>query len=299
MKLSVYAKLWIGMFGLWTSLSYADMTVHDDLGRTLSFEKPVQRVVALAPHIVESVFAAGGGDSLVGVSEYSDYPEAAKRIPRVGNSQTLNVEYLLSLKPDLVITWHTGRAARLLPKLEKLGLSVYASNPKTLQDVPKAIRNYGMLTGHAALAEQRALAYESSLSTLKTRYVASSDRAPPVSVFYQVWADPLQTLNGQHLVSDVIALCGGRNVFAEAPAIAPKIGLEAVIARDPEVILSTWDTESGPYPLNIWKDWPAIRAVKNKALYTVPPDLLNRHGPRILEGAKQVCEHLLKARKFR
>lgn len=300
MKPSIFKHILLSIFALlnFSSVCYAQLQVTDFLGRELSLEKPAKRVIALAPHIVENVFAAGAGHTLVGASEHSDYPKAAEHIPRVGNSQTLNIESLVALNPDLVITWHSGRAAQLLPKLERLGLKVYASNPKSLDDIPKSLRDYGHLTGYTEHAEEQAKAFETRLEKLKQRYQVNLNVEDSVSVFYQVWSDPLQTLNGQHIVSDILALCGGKNLFADALAVAPRVSIEAVIDAAPSAILTSWKPDSSPNPLTMWQRWRNIPAVKNRALYTVHPDLIHRHSPRILEGAERICEHLANVRKM-
>ncbi len=270
----------------------AQITVIDYLDRRVELEKPAQRVVALAPHIVENVYAAGAGDTLVGAVDYCDYPPAARDIPRVGAISAYSLEAIVALKPDLVLVWSSGHGAKVLPRLIALGLPVYASDPGTLEDIPRSIRDFGTLTGNSAVAEQSAVRFETQLAQLKTRHEGQQ----PVSVLYQVWNQPLQTLNDAHLISDVIRLCGGRNIFGDAPTLAPRVSLEAVLTRNPDVIVASGMGEARPEWLDDWKKWPSLTAVKNNHLYFVPPDIIQRHTPRILQGAEMLCAHLVKSR---
>lgn len=273
---------------LTTSLASAEVTVTDYLGRKVTLAEPARRIVALAPHIVENIYAAGGGDFLVGAVNYSDYPEAALDIPRVGGIGTFSVEAIVAQKPDLVVVWMSSRAGDVLEKFEALGIPTYASKPHELEDVARSIRDYGTLVGTQERAQQAALAYEKKLHALRREY----QQAKPVSVLYQVWFEPLQTLNDEHIISDVIRLCGGRNVFGDAKTLAPKISLEAVLARDPAVIIASGMGEARPDWLDNWRKWPTLSAVKNERLYFIPPDIIQRHTSRILLGAKAMCDFL-------
>ena len=264
----------------------------DYLDRKVTLAKAAERVVALAPHAVENIFSAGGGERLVGVVNYSDYPEAAKKIPRVGTVASHSLEAIVALKPDLVVAWTGSGGTQLLRQLESLGLTVYMSDPRKLPDVARSIRDYGVLMGTEFVAEVAAGQYLSRLDALQAQYY---DRAE-LSVLYQVWHTPLQTLNDKHIISDVIRLCGGRNVFGDAVTIAPKINLEAVFARNPDVIIASGMDVARPEWLDDWKKWPNLKAVEQDNLYFVPPDIIQRHTARILEGAQLMCESLDKAR---
>lgn len=268
------------------------LTLEDDDGEKLVLETAAKRIVALGPNLVESLFEIGAGEAIVGVSEYSDYPEQAKSITQLGSHNTINFERLVSLAPDLVVVWRSGFGVDAVSKLRALGLTVYVSEPHTLDDVAKLLRHLGVLTGMDVNAEQAALRYQSELARLQSRYGQQS-RVP---VFYQVWHEPMQTLNGSHIVSSVIELCGGQNVFADLSEIAPRVSVESVIAMNPAVIITSGDDGERPAWLDNWQRWPMIQAVTTGHIYAVDADVLVRHAPRILLGAAKVCQLLEMAR---
>ncbi|MFL6661974.1 MAG: cobalamin-binding protein [Rhizobacter sp.] len=269
----------------------------DDAGRTVDVPTVPQRVVTLAPNLTEFVYAVGAGDTLVGTMDTSNYPEAARRVPRIGDYQRLDVERIVSLKPDLVLVWYHGNQGREIEQLEAAGLRLFYLEPRRIDDVPRTLARMGLLLGHAAEGEARAATLRAELAALGRRHAAAS----PVSVFFQVWSQPLMTLNGDHLTSDVLAQCGGRNVFAALPALAPQVSLESVIAADPEDIFTTgdvppagprWRRDTGREALAIWRSFPKLTAVRRGWMFIVPGDLVTRQGPRIVEGVKAVCEAL-------
>ncbi|MFL0799542.1 MAG: cobalamin-binding protein [Agarilytica sp.] len=274
------------------SNAWADIHVVDYLKRDVRLDKPAERIVALAPHIVENLFSAGAGERIVGAVDYCDYPEAALSIPRVGAISTYSLETIVSLKPDLVVIWGSGSAKKVMEKLISLGFNVYASSPHVLADVARSIRDFGVLSGTSEYAEKNARLFEEKLASLKARYSAQR----PVDTFYQVWDDPMQTINDEAFISDVITLCGGRNVFGDAISSAPKISVESVLQRNPEAIIASGMQESRPDWLDDWKKWVGISAVKKGNLFYVPPDIIQRHSARIAEGAQIICEQLDSAR---
>lgn len=271
---------------------FAEIQVKDYLQRELVLSKPARRIVALSPHIVENLFAVGAGDYIVGAVDYSDYPKEAKSVPRVGVISAFSVEAIVALEPDVVFVWHSGRGARVLEKLQELGVPTYASDPRTLSDIPRSIRDYGKIIGRSRAAEAQAVAFEKRLAVLQDRY----QNQTPVMTFYQIWDDPIQTLNGDHIVSDVISLCGGVNVFHDEPALAPRLGRESVIVANPEVIVSSGVNDKPPAWLHNWQRWPHLNAVVGNNLYNIPPDLIQRHTLRMLDGATLMCEYLQSAR---
>ncbi|MGH1370765.1 MAG: cobalamin-binding protein [Cellvibrionaceae bacterium] len=272
-------------------LSAAAVSVVDDLGNRVNLERPAQRIVALAPHIVEMVYAVGSGEQLVGAVNYSDYPEAAKALPRVGTYKAFSAEAILRLNPDLVLAWHSGNGAQRVAPVQALGIPIYFSEPRSLEDIGKALEKIAVLSGRES-PEKARLAFEQELSLLRSQYAHQSE----VSVFYQVWNRPLQTLNGDHLISDVIRLCGGRNVFSEAKTLAPQISVESILRLNPQVIVASGMGEARPEWLDEWSRWPSLTAVKNAQLRFIPPDIIQRHTPRVLKGARLMCEHLQQAR---
>jgi iron complex transport system substrate-binding protein len=279
-------------FWLFGYKALAAISVTDEVGQALTLAKPAKRIVALAPHIVENLYAAGAGSAIVGAVDYCDYPEEAKKIPRVGAIGAHSLEAIVALKPDLVVAWTGSGGVKIQQKLQSLGIAVYMSDPHTLTDVARSIENLGALTGHSGTAQKNAKAYLQGLQSLTEQYQSRN----PVTVLYQVWYEPLQTLNDDHIISDVIRLCGGRNAFGDALTLAPTINMEAVIARNPEVIIASGMGEARPDWLDNWKAWPSLRAVQKEHLYFIPPDLIQRHTPRILQGAQLMCEQLEKAR---
>lgn len=273
----------------------AAVSVTDDVGRRVTLDEPARRIVSLAPHTTELLFAAGAGDHVVGAVAHSDYPPAAASIPRVGGYSQLDYERILSLAPDLVIAWASGNEQAAIDRLRNLGLTVYVSEPRHIADIANAMRRFGRLAGTEATASAAAEAFDRRHDTLRKRY---ADR-PDIGVFYQIWKDPLMTVNGEHLIARVIQLCGGHNVFADLTTLAPTISVEGVIEADPEVIVASGMGNERPQWLDNWKQWPSIDAVKRDNLYFVPPQLIQRHSPRILDGAERLCGQLDEARKKR
>ena len=265
-----------------------DIVVRDFAGRDVRLAAPAQRIVALAPHITENVFSAGAGDRLVGAVAYSDYPEQAKAVPRVGNFQSWSLESLVALQPDLVLLWSSGNGIDTLPVFDRLGISVFVSEPRKLSDVADTIRKIGKLAGTRSVAEAEARRIEQTLATLGDEY----RREQPVSVFYQIWNEPLQTVNGEHLISQLMALCGGYNVFADAPSLAPKINIESVLARDPDAIVASGMDTARPEWLDDWRGYPSLIAVRSGALFFIPPDHVQRPTARVLLGARELCRQL-------
>lgn len=277
-----------------TSPSAADVTVTDFLDREVRLDEPAKRIVALAPHLVENLYSAGVGDRLVGVVARSDYPEAAKQLPQVGGYSNVNMEAVVALAPDLVVAWASGEGASKasLERLRALDIPVYVAEPRRLAGIARTIVDLGKLGGSPSYARAVAAEFRERLTSLRARY---ADREP-VSIFYQVWDDPLQTLGSGQFVGHVIRLCGGRNVFSDASTLAPKISLEAVLARDPEAIVASGTGSQRPDWLDDWKQWPGLQAVEKGNLYFVPPDIIQRPTVRILDGAERLCEQLQRVR---
>jgi len=273
----------------------APIEVEDDYGGRLRLAVPAQRVVSLAPHLTELLFAAGAGAQVVGVSDYSDYPAAARALPRIASATRVDLEAVLALEPDLVVAWPQAATRRAIDRLEALGLPIYRSEPRSLDQIPSTIERFGALTGQSAAAQATATAFRQRAAQLADRY---SER-DPVDVFYQVWNRPMVTVNGAHLISRIINLCGGKNVFAKLPLLAPQIDREAVLAADPEVIIASGVGDARPTWLDQWKNFPQLRAVREGQLYAMPADLLQRHTPRILDGAERLCVILASARAAR
>jgi iron complex transport system substrate-binding protein len=250
-------------------------------------------MVALAPHIAELAFAAGAGSKLVGVSSYSDYPAAAAQIAVIGDFGKVDMERIVQLKPDLVIAWKSGNRSADIEKLEQLGFPVFVTEPRRLADIPRLLRDLGTLAGTQTEADRAAQAYDRELARLQARYRT----ARPVSVFYEIWNQPLMTLNDEHIISDVIHLCGGRNIFGGLSALTPTVSLENVLAADPEAIIASGSLYNDARLMEAWKRFPQLQAVQKRHLYQVHPDLIQRPTPRILQGAAVICRQLEAVRK--
>jgi iron complex transport system substrate-binding protein len=261
----------------------------------LTLASPARRIVSLAPNVTELLYAAGAGNFVVGAVAYSDYPEAAKNIPRVGSGAGLDIEAIVALHPDLVIAWQSGNPSWQVGRLTALGMPVFQTEPRHLNDVADLLERLGKLAGTEVFAGKTAEDFRQQLTRLRARY---SGR-PVVPVFYQILDSSLLTVSRRHLINDVIQLCGGRNVYADAPGLTPRVDVESVVQRNPEVILASGYEPLWPEWRDRWRTWPMIIAVAQDNLFLIPPDLIHRHSPRILEGAERVCAVLEQARAKR
>lgn len=270
----------------------AAVSSSDDEGTLIELSQPATRIISLAPSLTEILFAAGAGEHIVGVVNYSDYPAAANAIQIVGRHDLLDMERILQLDPDLIVAWQSGNPRASVARLRALGLAVYIAEPKQLESIPSNIERLAALTGTSIIGDQAAANFRRTLATLTATY---RDTAP-VSVFYQVWDQPLISAGGIELINDIITLCGGRNIFADIALVAPKVSIEAVLARNPSAIIASGMDIERPEWLDDWTRWPAITAVSNNNLFFVPPELLQRHTPRALLGAQMMCEQIAQAR---
>ncbi|BAZ95138.1 ABC-type Fe3+-hydroxamate transporter, periplasmic component [Thiohalobacter thiocyanaticus] len=284
---------------LWLVLAFpaacvaAGVRVEDMSGQALVLDAPAQRIVSLAPSLTELAYAAGAGERLVGAVAYSDYPAPARRLPAVGNANRIDLEAVLALQPDVVLAWGSGNPPAQLARFRQLGIPVFIAEPHSLDDIALLLERIGVLAGTRARADQAAREFRARRDALRARY---SDR-PVVRVFYEVWHRPLMTVNGDHTISAVIRLCGGRNLFADLPQLSGQVALEAVLAADPDAIVAGGMDATRPEWLDHWQRWPRLRAVRNAHIFHIPPDLIHRHSPRILDGAERMCELLEQVRQ--
>lgn len=258
-----------------------------------SAQQTFRRVVTLAPNLTELVYAVGAGETLVGVSAWSDYPLPARQLPVVGDAFTVDHERLLLLNPDLMLVWESGTPAHTVEKLRQLGYTVEAIRTRSLADVSAAMQRIGQLTGHAREAERAAALFDEGLQSLRQAQAGSAR----ITVFYQVSARPLYTVNGEHYVSELIEVCGGQNVFEDLRELAPAISVEAVVERNPEVMLAS--TDAGTDGFTVWERWPDMRANRYGNHYLLPADEIARATPRLLAAAAAMCTALQHARKNR
>lgn len=267
----------------------------DDRDREVCLHHAAQRIATLSPGATELTYAAGAGDQVVAVVSYSDYPPEAKSVASVGSHTRIDLEALIGLAPDLVIGWVTGNPAEQLETLESLGMPVFYIEPRDVEGVSSAIERLAKLADTQAAGQAVADQFRATMAALEARY---SDR-DPVPVFYQVWDEPLMSVNDQHLIGQVIKLCGGDNVFGEQARLVPRIDDEAVLAANPQAIVAGGMGEENRHWLTHWEQYPNVTAVAEDNLYFVPPSLIQRPTPRLAEGAQLLCEKLELARQKR
>jgi iron complex transport system substrate-binding protein len=279
----------IKLFGFlliaFSALAKADIQVTDYSNTLVKLDNPAQRIVSLAPHITENLFSIGAGAQIVGTVEYSDYPEAAKNIERVGGFSSLGIEKILELKPDLVIAWGSGNNQSLQDQLRNLGLNVYVDEPRRLKDIARSLKDFARLSGHEVESDALITDYLSLLEQLKRSQQQHT-------VFYQIWNSPLQTVNGEHLITEVIELCGGKNIFSAEPTLAPTVSLESVLERNPKFIIASGMNAEAPEWLQEWQQFSSLQAVKLGNVKHIPPDYIQRQTLRIQEGMRRMCEIL-------
>jgi len=285
--------LWLGVGLLvFASTATANIRLTDDAGREVVLAKPATRIVSLAPNVTELLFAAGAGQQVVAAVEYSDYPPPAARLPRVGSGHSLDIEAIVAARPDLVIAWESGNPRRQVERLRELGMTVFALEVRTLAEIPVTIERIGKLAGTKAQAHVAAQRLRSRLDLLEQRYRGRAD----LRVFYQLLDDSLMTVNGDHLISDVLRRCGATNVFSDLPMLAARVNMEAVLAERPQAIVAGGREAQWGVWRKRWEQQRSLPAVAAGALYFVPADLLHRPGPRVFDAAEKVCADLDLAR---
>ena len=270
-----------------TTVLRAEIVISDDLGRNLILQVPARRIVSLAPHLSELLFVAGAGATLVGTAAYSDFPEKVKMVPRIGDSNAIDIERVVALKPDVVLAWRSGNPPGIITKLEQLGLRVFVTEPTTMEAIADQIESLGRIAGTEDTAAKAAAHLRGDIDALRHEY---QDRRP-VSVFFQVWHTPLMTVNGKQVISEVIHLCGGRNIFANMKVLIPRVSLESVLAANPEAIVTASDQPPAK-ALAEWSSWKQLRAVHDGNLLVIPPDDISRPTPRLINGARLLCAQL-------
>jgi iron complex transport system substrate-binding protein len=283
---AVVLAAWLALPGT----AQANVAVVDDEGHRVELPQPARRIVSLAPHLTEQLFAIGAGDLIVGTTDFADFPEAAKGLPRVARAHSIDLERVSAARPDLIVIWGSGFPPATIDAVRRLGVPTFVSEPARLADIATSLARLGTLTGRPAA--RAADDFTARLASLRERYRGRRE----VRVFYQVWSEPLMTLGGRHLVSEAIALCGGRNVFADLAPIAPRVSTEAVLAADPEVIVTA---EPGARPsgaLASWSRFERLTAVRRQHLVTLDADRINRHSPRMVDEIAVLCDAIDRAR---
>ena len=270
----------------------APVVVRDDTGTTVRLRAPAQRIVSLAPHATELLFAVGAGSRIVATLDTSDWPPAAMAIPRIGDSRALDLERIVRLAPDLVVSWPWTAPAQV-ETLRARGIPVFTTMPATIDGIASDLERLGTLVGDSATGWRAAEAFRARLQSLRARHA----NAPAVRVFYEIWDAPLYTVGGGHLITQAIEVCGGENVFAALRLPAPAVDVEAVLAARPDAIVAGTDGAERPAWLDAWRRWKDLPAVAHDHLYVVDANLLHRPGPRFLDGVDMLCAALAAARR--
>lgn len=275
-----------------SSQVHATVSSVDDTGQVVTLSKPATRIISMAPNLTEILFHIEAGSQIVGVVDYSDFPPEARDIPKIGASHQFDLEAILALQPDLVVAWESGNPAEDLTTLEQLGLPIFRTEPRTLNDISTLMQRLGKLTGHSATSNVLAATFLEGTAAIRETYQQRRD----LTVLYQIWSDPIYTLNGEHLISRLIEHCGGANIFFELETLAPVVSTESVIERNPDVIIAGGYQGATPEWLGTWNQWSGMQAVQSKSLYTVDADQISRMGPRILQGMLELCQAIDQAR---
>jgi iron complex transport system substrate-binding protein len=286
------AKAFFAWLALWSTTALSGVGAVDSEGRRVSLAAPAQRIVSLAPHVTELLFAAGAGAKVVAASEYSDYPAAATRLPRVASSGAIDLERIVALRPDLVVAWRLSATTHTLERLEGLGVPIFYSEPHTLAEIAQSMEALGVLAGTEADARSAARQLRATLERLRAQYRGR----PVLGVFYQIAERPLMTVNGRQFISDALAVCGARNLFAGLPILAATVSAEAVLAADPDAIIAARDDPSDDAWQAFWAGFATLRAAQLGNLITVRADEMHRHGPRALEATGRLCRLIDEAR---
>jgi iron complex transport system substrate-binding protein len=267
-------------------------TVQDDVGNTVTLAAGPRRIVSLAPGATEMLFAAGAGHEVIATVQYSDEPPAAKQVPRIGDVVAVDMERLIALRPDVAIVWPGGGNPAQIEQVARLGIPLYRQQVNSLSDIPGSLRRLGALAGTREEAERAAHGIELRLADLARQY--RSDSHP--TVFLQVWNHPIYTVGGTHLMSDALKLCGARNVFGDLEALGPVVDIEAVVARNPDIILAAAPPGAGPEWIAAWKRFPSVRAVHNNNVLAFEDQRLTRLGPSVIDATEALCKLLSTAR---
>ena len=262
--------------------------VNDDTGNHLKLTLPAKRVISLAPYITELLFAAGADSKIVGTVRFSEYPASAINIPLVGDAYNLDFEKIIALQPDLIFVWDSGTRRSTVEKLRAFGYTIFVSEPDSLEKIATSIERFGKLAGDNETAINKSRQFLQDVALLKKKY----SQMERVRVFYQFWNQPIYTVNENHIISNIIEICGGKNVFAGLPPLTPQLSIESVLHVDPDVIIASGEGNLKPEWLEEWRRWPTLNAVKNNQLYSIPPELIQRHTLRLLHGATMMCEFI-------
>ena len=265
----------------------------DDTRKELCLSAPAQRIITLSPGATELMFAAGAGDRVMAVVNYSDYPPAALELPLIGSHTRVDMEALMALGPDLVVTWVTGNPPAQVELLDELGVPTFAIEPRTFAGVSSVIERLAVLAGTEQEGFAEAERFRIGIASLTEQYLS----VEPIPVFYQVWEKPLMTVNNEHLIGKVLKLCGGVNVFGDMQRLIPRISAEVVLQADPDAILTGSVDGVSDDQMDEWKKYAGLTAVEKNNLFFVPASPISRPTPRLLDAIQTVCGKLESARE--
>lgn len=275
-----------------TSVTHAEISVTDDSGIHIRLPSAARRIISLAPHTTELLFTAGAGSSVIAITMWSDFPPQVKTIPSIGSATDLDIERIVSLQPDLIVAWKNGNKPRQIAQLRRLGFQVYESEPRTFDEIAISIEKLAMLAGTEKYGTSQAHEFRKNMQALQRQHAHDA----VVSVFYQIWQKPLMTLNGQHLISQALKICGGLNIFSHLSQLAPTVNIENVIQKNPEVIFLSSEEQDA---ILSWQRFPTISAVQQKNIFIINGSIMNRAGPRMLDATQELCDKLDTARQRR
>ena len=270
--------------------SVTDVMVTDDTGQELHFNQAPQRIIALSPSITENLFAIGAGSRVVGVSSYSDYPQEAQNLPIISDYQNIDLEMIVKLKPDVVVAWQGGQSPAQLNALKQLNIPIFYQHINTLADIPLSLMRLSQMIGN-----QRETAPLIARAYAQIPLLAQAPQ-PSLNAFYQVWPRPLMTINGSSWISDALARCGARNLFADLPVTAPTVNVEDVLKRQPDLILSATPRGQADDSLDFWRTWPHIPAITHNGLIYTEGDAMNRSTLRTLAASERLCRQIAQVR---
>lgn len=276
---------------IWTFVSHAaSLKLRDEVGREVTFPFPPKRIVSLAPNITEILFSLGLDEEVVGISIHCNYPEKAKGRTRVGSYLSIDYERVISLRPDLIIATGAGNPREMVERLEKLGFPAFVIFPKRFDDVLKSIHHLGQVVAR----EQEALSLVASMNRRREGVVDLTRGHSRPKVFLQIGESPIVTVGRGSFGDDLIHLAGGENVAGKDREMYPRLGMEEILKRSPEVILISSMNPKGDYERVIreWERWKMIPAVKRGRVHLIDSDLIDRPSPRIIDGLEQMAKFL-------
>ncbi len=289
--LRIYCLLWLSTFSFTAFAEKIEPKTEQSFKAEIS---KAQRIIALAPHIVENLFAIGVGDKVVATTEHSDFPAQANDIPRIGNYARLKIEKILTFDPDLIIAWRTGNPSDDLARLKQLGLKIVYSDPIDLSDVAKELRFFGELTGSEKQAELKAQFFENKLLSIQDKYKNKKE----ISVFYELWSRPLTTIANNAWPQQILNACGATNPFINSKTDYPQINVEQVVLSKPQLIIQPQSVGEMNADAIDWQQWQEIPAASNKLLVEPNSDKLHRMSARLLNELEKLCMSIDTARAF-